>query len=81
MPFESLKAIDHPLVCHVSRELTSGNYASDDFSLETGLCHLSPLSTAPTAGVRAGKTLSQLCDAMFSSACLLFFLFGLFFVV
>lgn len=34
MPFESLTAIDHPLVCHVSGELTSGNYASDDFSLE-----------------------------------------------
>lgn len=46
MPFESLKAIDHPLVCHMSRELTSGNYASDNFSLETALYCLVPLSTA-----------------------------------
>ncbi|MED6292758.1 hypothetical protein CHARACLAT_003768 [Characodon lateralis] len=34
VPFESLKAIDHPLVSHVSGELTSGNYASDAFSFE-----------------------------------------------
>lgn len=51
MPFESLKAIDLPLVCHVSGELTSGNYASDNFSLETDLYRLIPLSTASTAGV------------------------------
>lgn len=42
VPFESLKAINHPPVCHVSGELTSGNYATDDFSLETALCPRAP---------------------------------------
>lgn len=51
VPFESLKAIDHPLACHVSGELTSCNYASDDFSLETAIYSIAPLSTAGTAGV------------------------------
>lgn len=65
MLFESLTAIGHLLVCHVSGELTSGNFASNYFSLEKALCRLGPLSTARTAGVIA---VSQQCDAILSTA-------------
>lgn len=51
VPFESPKAIDHPLVYHVSGDLTSCNYASDDFSLETAIYGVTPPSVAGTAGV------------------------------
>lgn len=77
VPFESPKAIDHPLVCHVSGELTSGNYASDDFSLETALCCPAPLSTARTAGVIAGAGWPTMWCYFFPSASLSFVLFSL----